>query len=96
MAHYKSKYGNEVITDFQYMRLDTEEQKQWVLDEKPMPKLRKDPNFKTGLVTCSECGGSNVQEEAWVNANTHKYIDSMDSDYGYCEDCRDSVELNYN
>ena len=43
-------------------------------------------------LVCSECGGTNIQTKAWVNANTNEYIgDAGDGDSGdnWCEDCEE-------
>ena len=46
---------------------------------------------------CSECGGTNVQVKAWVDANTNKYISDID-DNGrcWCEDCQKTTILEEN
>lgn len=37
---------------------------------------------------CAICGSSNIQIQAWVNANTHEYIDNIgDDNTCWCEDC---------
>jgi len=93
MAHYISKDTGEVITDFMFMRLDSESQKRYSSMEPTHPKLRANPNIKTGLLYCKQCGGTNVEIEAWVDANTHEYIDNSSSEEGYCSDCGERVEL---
>lgn len=41
---------------------------------------------------CSECGGTNIQVQAWVDANTLKYIsDNWDDDECWCSDCNKNV-----
>ena len=44
---------------------------------------------------CSECGSTNIQIQAWVNANTHKYIsDILDNNTEcWCEDCSKHTKL---
>lgn len=47
---------------------------------------------------CPECGGTNVQVQAWVNANTKEFCGFIngpffDEDDCWCEDCEDHVEL---
>lgn len=44
------------------------------------------------ILVCEECGSSNVQMRAWVNANTLDYTsDSGDTDRDnyWCEDCEE-------
>lgn len=46
---------------------------------------------------CSECGSSDVQIQAWVDANTHEYESSvnnpLESQDCWCNDCEDHVNL---
>ena len=46
---------------------------------------------------CSQCGSSDVQIQAWVDANTHEYEssvnNSLDSQDCWCNDCEDHVNL---
>ena len=48
------------------------------------------------LLVCEECGGTNVQTKAWVDANSNKYISNIgegDKDDNWCEDCQCHVGL---
>lgn len=37
---------------------------------------------------CSKCGGTNIQVQAWVDANTNEYIDDVTSNpICWCKDC---------
>lgn len=44
---------------------------------------------------CSECGSSDVQIQAWVDANTHEYESSVNNPLEiqdcWCNDCEDHV-----
>lgn len=47
---------------------------------------------------CSECGGTNVQAQAWVNPNTKEFLDfasgpCLEVDDCWCEDCEEHIEL---
>lgn len=42
---------------------------------------------------CSVCKGTNVQIQAWVDANTHKYNSDVPGEDAWCEDCNTSVKL---
>ena len=46
---------------------------------------------------CSECGSSNVQIQAWVDANTHKYESSvnnpLESQDCWCCNCEEHTKL---
>lgn len=49
-------------------------------------------------LVCAVCGSTKVQVQAWVNANTHKFIDLADPDNddegnNWCEDCEEHVPL---
>lgn len=45
-------------------------------------------NIEEKLI-CSICGSSNVQERAWVDANTREYCSSIDDgDIVWCDDCQ--------
>lgn len=50
------------------------------------------------LLVCSECGSTRVQRKAWVNANTHEYIDDTDPDGdddgdNWCDECQEHTSL---
>ena len=51
---------------------------------------------KITLLICSHCGSTNVQNKAWVNANTNEFVsdcsDGNNDDF-YCEDCRGNHNL---
>ena len=34
-------------------------------------------NLDRPIYCCSQCGGTNIQVQAWVNANTNKYVDDI-------------------
>lgn len=43
---------------------------------------------------CSQCGGINIQVQAWVDANTNKYIDDIDQNGDcWCDDCEEHTKL---
>lgn len=46
---------------------------------------------------CPECGGTNVQVMAWVDANTNKFCsnvnDPVEVEDTWCEDCEDHTGL---
>lgn len=46
---------------------------------------------------CPECGGTNVQVMAWVDANTNKYCSDVnipaETEDTWCEDCEDHTGL---
>lgn len=43
---------------------------------------------------CSECGGTNVQTQAWVDSNTNEYIEDItEDDECWCEDCMKHTKL---
>lgn len=43
---------------------------------------------------CSECGSTNIQVQAWVNANTNEYVSDLhDSGECWCEDCMKHTKL---
>lgn len=46
------------------------------------------------MYCCSECGGTNVQVQAWVDANTNEFISDVDDDGScWCEDCQKHTTL---
>ena len=46
------------------------------------------PDSLSPRYCCSECGGTNIQVQAWVDANTNEYISDMTDDAEcWCEDC---------
>lgn len=42
---------------------------------------------------CANCGGSHVEVQAWVDANTLEYVDEMGLDDAWCNDCREHTSL---
>lgn len=43
---------------------------------------------------CSVCGGTNIQVQAWVGANTYEYKDNIGDDNDcWCEDCRNHTHF---
>ncbi len=48
-------------------------------------------------LVCIMCGGSNVQELAWINPNTKKYIEPFskkkDDVRTWCNDCKNGYKL---
>lgn len=52
------------------------------------------PNSLNHRYVCSECGSTNIQVQAWVNANTHEYVDDIiDNAECWCEDCGKHTKL---
>ena len=52
------------------------------------------PDSLKNRYVCSECGSPNVQIQAWVNANTNRYVsDLYDSGECWCEDCEKHTKL---
>lgn len=47
------------------------------------------------MLVCEECGGKNIQIMAWVNANTHEYIEDGWSEVqdNWCDDCESHVNF---
>ncbi len=42
---------------------------------------------------CSQCGGTNVQIQAWVDPNTNQYISDIEDGKCWCEDCEEKTNL---
>ena len=50
-------------------------------------------NTKEKLV-CAECGGTNIQYQAWIDANTNEFVSHIDiKDGQWCDDCEEHVEF---
>lgn len=47
----------------------------------------------TKKIYCSQCGGTNILKEAWVDANTLIYVNDTYNDRYYCEDCMEEVNV---
>lgn len=45
-------------------------------------------NLDKPTYCCSQCGGTNIQVQAWVNANTNEYVDDICEGECWCEDCQ--------
>lgn len=52
------------------------------------PKVLDRPKY-----CCSECGGTNIQVQAWISPNTGQIIDTLESNDYWCEDCKDRTKL---
>lgn len=52
------------------------------------PKVLDRPKY-----CCSECGGTNIQVQAWINPNTGQVTDTPESNDCWCEDCKDRTKL---
>lgn len=50
-------------------------------------------NPRKVLYCCSECGGTNIQVQAWINPNTGQVTDTLESNDCWCEDCKDRTKL---
>lgn len=51
-------------------------------------------NLDRPTYCCSQCGGTNIQVQAWVNANTNEYVDDItDNAECWCEDCCEHTKL---
>lgn len=42
---------------------------------------------------CSMCGSTNIQIQAWINANTNEYVDDIGGDECWCKDCGNHTKL---
>jgi hypothetical protein len=51
--------------------------------------------MKTIKFVCSNCGGTNIEMKAWVDANTQKYKGDayFDDEDSYCNDCEEHTGL---
>jgi len=59
-------------------------------------KVKKKVKFLKSIknfLVCDECGSMNVQVQAWVDANTNKYIGCRDENDAWCDDCESHVRL---
>lgn len=52
------------------------------------PKVLDRPKY-----CCSECGGTNIQVQAWISPNTGQIIDTLEGNDCWCEDCEDRTKL---
>lgn len=52
------------------------------------------PNSLNHKYVCSNCGSPNIQVQAWVNANTHEYVEDVtDNAECWCENCGKHTKL---
>lgn len=42
---------------------------------------------------CSECNGTNIAIQAWVDFNTNKFITETENDTVWCFNCNKEVEI---
>lgn len=45
------------------------------------------------LLICRECGSTDVNVRAWVDANTNEYVDDVDEGEAFCNECEADVML---
>ena len=47
------------------------------------------------MLRCEKCGSINIQEMAWVDANTHEYIEEgLNGEYDrWCVDCEEHINF---
>lgn len=49
------------------------------------------------MLYCSQCGGTHIQVQAWVDANTYEYKEMVNSpleDFDcWCDDCKEHVDF---
>ena len=47
------------------------------------------------MLICCECGGINIENKAWVDANTNRVLDicSDDEEDNWCRDCEKHVKF---
>ena len=50
-------------------------------------------SFNMNKLVCSNCGGDNVEVEAWVNPNTLEFSSFKESEFGWCNGCDEHYEL---
>ena len=43
--------------------------------------------LKEEIFVCSNCGGMNIEHEAWVKTNTNKYVEDLSEPSIFCNDC---------
>ncbi len=48
---------------------------------------------KSDKYCCRNCGSFAVQQQAWIDPNTYKYMDSVDESPTYCTDCEEHTKL---
>ena len=42
---------------------------------------------------CENCGSSDVEEKAWVNINTGKIVDIVESESPWCSNCESETSV---
>lgn len=61
----------------------------WIIDiVLYYPKVLDRPKY-----CCSECGGTNIQVQAWISPNTGQIIDTLEGNDCWREDCEDRTKL---
>lgn len=58
-------------------------------------KVEEIPGQGDNPLVCKECGSTNIQTQAWVDANTNEYRSDGcgDSDDNWCEDCNEHTKF---
>ena len=51
---------------------------------------------KSGLTTCADCGGEDIEIKVWYNPNSKKVNDQIEGEAAWCMYCDDEVETNFN
>ena len=45
------------------------------------------------ILVCPECGGTNVQSKACVDTNTSEFIESIENEEDWCNDCEEKTTV---
>jgi hypothetical protein len=57
-----------------------------------MPKYQKTEDVGKNWI-CKDCGSTDVEQEVFVNINTHDFSQFPEHNNAYCIDCSDEVEV---
>lgn len=45
------------------------------------------------MLVCNECGSTQVQVLAWVDANTNEYMGELNNEKAWCDNCEETCSL---
>lgn len=70
-----SYHGGRIVIDAEEVR-----------DKLPLPTTKPMPKDPW---CCAKCGGTNIQVDCWVDANTDEVYDDAGTDGAWCTDCEE-------
>lgn len=53
----------------------------------------KNAELEREVLVCEDCGSTDVEIQAWINANTDEFISDIDDSDRWCDECESNVDF---